>query len=125
MKLPRLTLWLVISVALLGAVLVTAPMQFPVALFKLSLITASAWLAYWIDRGLFPYARPDAFILGFADLDAEEDEVPGAEEGDGGNLKSCVVSGVPLTGAQIAFSAAMLRRALIIGAAMIAAALGA
>ncbi|MBS1186711.1 MAG: hypothetical protein H6R04_729 [Burkholderiaceae bacterium] len=88
----RMSLWLIVSVLLLASIAVTAPRLLPVSLYKLSLITTAAWVAYWIDRGLFPYARPDGFTM-----DTQ----------------------------QLLYASAMIRRALIISAAMIGVALGA
>jgi hypothetical protein len=103
----RMAGWLYVSLALVLAILLLAPYQLPVSLYKLSLITSAAWVAYWIDRGLFPYARPDRFIAWCAS--------PGAP--------GC---GLAMTLEQaIAFAAAMLRRAILIAAAMIGVALGA
>lgn len=59
MKIPRMTIWLFISAALLAAIAWTAPQNIPVVGYKLALATTGAVLGYWIDRGLFPYARPD------------------------------------------------------------------
>ena len=50
---PRLWGWMVVSVLLLGTVLYVSPQQFPVILYKLSMVTVSAVGAYWIDRSLF------------------------------------------------------------------------
>lgn len=87
----RMLEWLLISIVLILFVGWIAPQQLGVSLYKLSLITTAAWLAYWIDRSLFPYARPD-------DLALTE---------------------------PIERAAAMLRRAIIVGCAMLAASLGA
>lgn len=57
----RMLSWLAISLALTAAIYLVAPHQLQVTLYKLSLITTAAWLGYWIDRSLFPYARPDKF----------------------------------------------------------------
>jgi hypothetical protein len=95
----RMAGWLLVSLALTVAVAATAPTQLPVSLYKLSLITSAAWVAYWIDRSLFPYARPDAFLI--------QPEKPATPE------------------MQLAFGLAQLRRAIIIGAAMVGVALGA
>lgn len=89
-KLPRMSGWLLISLLLMGAIYVVAPQQLGVSLYKLSLITTAAWVGYWIDRGLFPYARPDDVTLTEA----------------------------------VERAAAMLRRAIIVGSAMLAASLG-
>lgn len=106
-RLPRMALWLAVSIALALVVALLAPQQLPVSLYKLSLITTATWVAYWIDRGLFPYARPDRFIAWCAS--------PGAP--------GC---GLSITMEQaLAFVAAMLRRAILIAAAMIAVGLGA
>lgn len=106
-KLPRMAPWLAVSIVLALVVALIAPQQLPVSLYKLSLITSAAWAGYWIDRGLFPYARPDRFIAWCAS--------PGAP--------GC---GLAITLEQaIAFAAAMLRRAVLIASAMIGVALGA
>lgn len=55
----RMLVWLAISLALTGIIFVVAPHQLETTVYKLSLITTAAWLGYWIDRSLFPYARPD------------------------------------------------------------------
>lgn len=103
----RMSGWLYVSVALALAIVLIAPYQLPVTLYKLSLITTSAWLGYWLDRALFPYARPGCFIAWAAS--------PGAA----GKV-------LDLTPHQaLAFAAAMLRRALIIAAVVIGVGLGA
>jgi hypothetical protein len=56
----RMSPWLFVSLVLLVAIAVTAPRLLPVSLYKLSLITTAAWVAYWIDRGLFPYPQHSA-----------------------------------------------------------------
>lgn len=94
----RMVGWAWVTLFLLIAIGVTAPQQLPVSLYKLSLITSAAWVGYWIDRSLFPYARPDAFLEG------------------------------PLVvrkGCYRAFAAAQQRRAIIIAACIIGVALGA
>lgn len=106
-RLPRLSNWWLIAVALSAVVLLIAPQQLPVSLYKLSLISLAALAGYWLDRALYPYARPH-------ELD------PGAIRAD------APVAHVTLHVAQSReFSAAMLRRAVIVAAAMISVALGA
>lgn len=90
-KMPRMTDWLLITLILIGLIAWLAPQQLPVSLYKLSLITMAAVVGYWIDRSLFPYARPDDRSLATSDV-----------------LQAC----------------AMLRRAIIVGAAMLAVSLG-
>lgn len=55
----RMLVWLAISLSLTGIIFIVAPHQLETTAYKLSLITTAAWLGYWIDRSLFPYARPD------------------------------------------------------------------
>lgn len=92
-KLPRMTDWIVITILLTILIYVLAPQQLPVSLYKLSLITTAAVVGYWIDRSLFPYARPDNQSL----VDANAHQL---------------------------IAASMLRRAIIVGCAMLAVSLG-
>ena len=86
------------------------PQQLPVALYKLSLISLAAVVAYWLDRSLFPYARPDSYL--------ERDWRHGTDEPEG-DADFRVVPGYVLP-----FCTAMLRRAIIVGAVVIGVALG-
>lgn len=92
---PRLSGWLMITLVLLACVWAIAPQQLPVSLYKLSLVTLAAVVGYWIDRSLFPYARPDIFFNYRAD---------------------------PAT---TLLAAAMIRRSVIVGCSMLAMGLGA
>lgn len=99
LKSVRLAGWALLALALSLAVWAIAPQQLPVSLYKIDLVALAGVLGYWLDRGLFPYARPDAW----SDL---------ARYGDApGNAR--------------VFAACMLRRALVVGAAMLAVGLGA
>jgi hypothetical protein len=62
-RLPRLTTWLVVAALLIAVISIVSPQQVPVAIYKLSLISLAAVCAYWIDRALFPYARPDGYLV--------------------------------------------------------------
>lgn len=53
---------LLVAAALLVAVACIAPQQLPVILLKLSLVSIGAVAGYWLDRELFPYARPDDYL---------------------------------------------------------------
>lgn len=80
----------------------------------------AAVAGYWIDRSLFPYARPDCFL---ADEDnAEEVPAPGSPEC--GTDDVCVLGVVSEANPRL-MAAAMLRRAIIVAAAMLAMGLGA
>lgn len=106
--LPRMSGWLVLVVVLLIAVWLIAPHQVPVSLYKLSLVTLAAVVGYWLDRSLFPYARPHLF---FHYNTLVPQDAPKRTELD--------------SPSELVASACMLRRAIIIAAAMIAVSLGA
>lgn len=59
MKLPRMFDFYVVTVLLMALIGTLAPQQLPVTLYKFSLLSLSGLLGYWLDRSLFPYARPD------------------------------------------------------------------
>lgn len=62
LRAPRTTLWILAAVVLLYLIFKVAPQQLPVALYKVSLIALAVVLGYWVDRALFPYARPDSYL---------------------------------------------------------------
>lgn len=108
MKLPRLTGWLIVTIVLLVIIALMHPQQLPVSLYKLSLVSMAGVAGYWLDRGVFPYARPDAFMSQPVSVGAP-----------------FVPSRAVPPSQQIVFAAAMLRRAIIVGSAMLAIGLGA
>jgi hypothetical protein len=113
--LPRLSGWLFITLALALLVALLAPQQLPVSLYKLSLVTLAGVVGYWLDRSLFPYARPDHFL-------ACEDALPPAMDHQGPS----VVLEVLRDPDQLRLAGVcMLRRALIVAATMVAMGLGA
>ena len=112
LRLPRLSGWLLITLALAGAVLAIAPHQLPVSLYKLSLVTLAGVVGYWLDRSLFPYARPDVFL-----------ELSGIEVDDDGACSALHIA--PDTSLLHLMGMAMLRRAIIVAATMLAMGLGA
>lgn len=59
---PRMTDWTVITVLLMLALAMVAPTKLAVILYKVGLVAGGGVLGYWIDRALFPYARPDKVI---------------------------------------------------------------
>lgn len=58
-RLFRMFDWLLFAILLTVLIAVIAPHQLPVTAYKLSLISLAAVAGYWLDRRLFPYARPD------------------------------------------------------------------
>lgn len=113
LKPPRLSGWILITLLLLACVWAIAPQQLPVSLYKLSLVTLAAVVGYWLDRSLFPYARPDFFF-------ADDDLFKAGPEGMS-RVQGCTVD----DSLGRLMSAAMLRRAIIVGCAMLAMGLGA
>lgn len=103
MKITKLRMidWAALAVALFVVVAIVAPQNVAVVVYKLALVALGGVLGYWLDRSLFPYARPDAFEPGIAD---------GPEAW--------------LRYLSLAFAAAMVRRALIVAAAMVGVTLG-
>ncbi len=126
----RMADWVLIAVALWVVVALLAPQQVPVSVYKMSLVALAAVMGYWIDRSVFPYARPDLFFELTHGLD---DDVPAetAFTDLGGALSfSEAQTVVDLQGASNAdlvalARTAMLRRALIVAATMLAVSLGA
>lgn len=113
---PRMTEWLVAALLLSALALSFSPQQLPVSLYKLSLIAIAGVVGYWLDRSLFPYARPDAFLA------RGLDEIENTEEVEDAPLQfelECALQNDTLT------AASMIRRAIIVAAAMIAVGLGA
>lgn len=105
---PRLFGWLIATFVLLAVIALLSPQQLPVSLYKLSLVSMAGVAGYWLDRSLFPYARPDEFMA-----------LPSS-------VGSPFVSKRAVAPAQqIVFAAAMLRRAFIVVGAMLAIGLGA
>ncbi|KVS72790.1 putative holin [Burkholderia cepacia] len=109
-RFPRLTSWLVAAIILVAAIALFSPQQLPVALYKLSLVSLAAVVAYWLDRGLFPYARPDSYL---------ETDWRHGPDGLSPFADYQVVKGYELV-----FAAAMLRRALIVFGVVVGVALG-
>jgi len=109
--LPRLTGTIFVTLLLLLAVGLLAPQQLMVSLYKLSLFSMAGVAGYWLDRALFPYARPDSYLVN----PDYRNSPPVA-----GDANCPVVMGYRLL-----MAAAMLRRATIVGGAMLASALGA
>ena len=110
LRAPRNTLWLIAAVLLLLIIALVSPVQLPVVLYKTALIALAAVLGYWLDRGLFPYARPDGYL--YADWRYGTEEPEGASD-------------FPvLHDYHLVFCAAMLRRAIVVGTVVIGVAMG-
>lgn len=62
--LPRMFSWWCVLAVLVVTLWWLAPLQLPVLLYKVALVGFSACLGYGLDRSLFPYARPDGYLVG-------------------------------------------------------------
>lgn len=109
-RIPRMAGWLLTALLLIIAIALISPQQLPVALYKLSLISLAAVVAYWLDRSLFPYARPDSYLQydwrctgTSCEMDADHQVAQRYHQ---------------------VFAAAMLRRAIIVGAVVVGVAMG-
>lgn len=133
-KLPRLTSWWLIALALSALVFLLAPQQIPVSLYKINLIALASVAGYWIDRSVFPYARPHMKALrclwDVQDLEiTAEDQERGyilTDDGQRIPLDEIMAAACgPIDPAPLHFMlGCMLRRAVIIAAAMIAVSMG-
>ena len=113
-RIPRMSGWLLLAVGLLACIAITAPQQLPVSLYKLSLIALAGVVGYWLDRSLFPYARPDSYL---------------ATDNWKLTLDTCgkcpVDADIAVAhGYTVVFAAALLRRAVIVGACILGVAMG-
>lgn len=110
-RLPRMFACLVLALLGLGATSVLAPQQGPVIVYKVSLVLLAGIAGYWLDRWIFPYSRPDGYLKRewrHKGLDFPEDRADFEVTPDH----------------MAAFCAAMRRRAIITGAAMLAVGMG-
>lgn len=57
----RIGPWLILAILATFVVALLYPHQLGVLLWSLSKLCWGAYLGYWIDRSIFPYARPDSF----------------------------------------------------------------
>lgn len=64
-RVPRMTVWTIITLCLLIGLAAVRPEQLQVVLYKSGLVTLGAVLGYWIDRSLFLVeSRPHECIGG-------------------------------------------------------------
>lgn len=106
----RMSGWLVAAVVLLVLIAIVSPQQLPISLYKLSLISLAAVAGYWLDRALFPYARPDGYL---------QRDWRGVDGGRWFDADYQVAVGY-----ERVFAAALLRRAIIVGATVLGVAMG-
>ena len=118
---PRMLnwLWVTLVLALLArAAMLSDPGSiFAVTLFKAHLMSLGGWGGYWLDRALFPYARPHQYV---------EDELTHIEgEPIDGAVPGLASSELFAMGTANDYPLAMLRRAIVVAACLICVGLGA
>ncbi|GAB6035806.1 hypothetical protein JCM15519_03650 [Fundidesulfovibrio butyratiphilus] len=106
----RMVLCGLAALACLGVVAAGAAVQLQVAAYKLALVFLAGYVGYWLDVWLFPYARPDGYLLTIWQA------APGHKSGGPDHAVA--------DGYQLVFAAALIRRALIVGLCMLAVGLG-
>jgi hypothetical protein len=117
----RMSDWLLVALVLALLVWLLAPAQLVVSLYKLSLVSMAAVAGYWIDRSLFPYARPDEFLADESDDAATKKLPPLTDEASADDVAVLEV----MDSNPHLLAMAMLRRAIIVAATMLAVGLGA
>lgn len=114
---------MLLAAALGTAVLLIAPQQLPVLLYKVLLVDIAALVGYWLDRSLFPYARPDeVFSADARSADAVGEVSFSFAESAAQQLAN---SPEPEAWRLQLFAWCMVRRAAIVLGAMLAVGLGA
>lgn len=120
MKIPRIPTvrmgaCLLFAALALAVVAAIRPSEIGVIVYKLALVSLAAVGGYWLDRALFPYSRPDGYL---------SESWKGRKKA----LKDSTVTGeadYPLVnGYHLVFCAVLLRRAYVIGTAMLAVGMG-
>lgn len=118
---PRMLHWLLATVALMvlaqWAMRVDAGALYAVSLYKCHLMSLGGWGGYWLDRALFPYARPHTYV-------ADESKPIELAPVDTDEPLDCVQGGLA-AGAAHDYPLAMLRRAIIVAACLVCVGLGA
>lgn len=117
-KIPRLSLWLLISILLMLAAYLfrEAEPLISVTLYKAHLMSMGGWCGYWLDRAAFPYGRPHIFDC----EEPKEPDLPSAYD----PLKGVKLFDSPLLQTS-KLNFASIRRAIIIAAALICVGIGA
>ncbi|MEB4585581.1 putative holin [Pasteurella multocida] len=62
LKHGRLLSWVISALCLLVIISVASPVQLPVVLYKLALISIASIIGYHLDRALFPYSSPGSYL---------------------------------------------------------------
>lgn len=108
----RMSQYAALAAAFLIILYFLSPAQLPVVLWKAGLLSFAGFIGYWLDRHLFPYARPHMF---FSTLKGDKTLTPVLDMSKRDSLDWVKAD---------LLSKAMLRRAIIVAAVVIGFALG-
>ena len=101
-----------VTVLILPFLAVISPQQLPVIAYKAALVSFAACVGVWLDRAVFPYARPSGYLkkdwLRDPDADGGDDEV---------DFEICA-------GYLRAFTVATIRRGIMVGMVILGMCLG-
>lgn len=122
---PRMLWWLFATLVLMVAARHFATADagglFAVSLYKCHLMSLGGWGGYWLDRALFPYARPHSYVA-----DEQPREFAPQPRADGTwYLPEQPAAEVPAAEAAHDYPLSMLRRAIIVAACLVCVGLGA
>jgi len=107
----RMLVCAVLACVAMAALSALSPQQAPVVLYKLTLVLLAGVAGYWLDRWVYPYSRPDGYLR--------------REWRDHSDIWPDDLADYEVTpGYETVFAVALLRRAIIIGCAMLAVGLG-
>lgn len=107
----QMSFFAMVAFALLTAILLISPVQLPVMLYKLALVTAAAILGVFFDFALFPFATPSSYLNDDWRNDPDANRLHSAD--------------YPIAKGYLpAFVGACLRRAAIVAAFVLAVSLG-
>ncbi|WP_233116878.1 putative holin [Aggregatibacter actinomycetemcomitans] len=62
LKHGRLLSWVVSALCLFALIGIVSPVQLPVVLYKLALVSIASIIGYHLDRALFPYSSPGSYL---------------------------------------------------------------
>ena len=101
-----------VTALILAFLAVVSPQQLPVIAYKAALVSFAACVGVWLDRAVFPYARPSGYLkkdwMRNPDADGGEDEV---------DFEIC-------TGYFRVFAIATIRRGIMVGMVILGMCLG-
>lgn len=109
----RMLLCLLISAVLWAVLWCIAQREAVTVLYKITMVLAATVAAYWIDRWLFPYARPEGYL-----------RQEWRNRIDSGTWPDNIEDFPVVASSRILFVVACVRRSVLMAAAMLAVGMG-